>query len=177
MPASLRLLILCLACLGALLSCVPAAADEVSEVRALIARGDLPGALARADEAAKADPRDAQARFLRGVVLMNMHRDDEAMEVFVQLTQDYPELPDPYNNMALLNVRAGRLELARQALETALRDDPTHREARINLGQVHLMLAVQAWEKAASTGPVDADLQRKLASAKALLAQSPLGAR
>ncbi len=115
-------------------------------------------------------PGDPQLRFLHGVVLMDLQRDDEALAVFTQLTQEYPELPDPYNNIALLQARAGRPDLARQALETALRNDPGHRTARANLGQVHLMLAVQAWEQAAATGPLEAPMQRLLEGARALLA-------
>lgn len=156
---------------GCLLAAAPArAADDVADVRALIASGDLASALERVDRALRERPRDPQARFVRGVVLMDLQRDDEAMAVFTDLAQEYPELADPPNNIALLHARAGRLEQARKALELALRNDPTHRMARANLGQVYLMLAVQAWEQAAAQGPLDVPLQRKLESARALLA-------
>ena len=158
---------LCL--LTAALLANPALADVLSDVQTLMARGDLPAALRATDAAAKANPRDAQARFLNGVVLMELQRHGEALAAFTQFSQEYPELPEPYNNIALLHVRAGRLELARQALETALRNDPAHRAARANLGEVHLMLAVQAWEQAATTGPLDPRLMRKLDAARALV--------
>lgn len=164
-PYALRLLAALL-----LPAALAAHADEATEVRALVARGDLPAALARAQKAAAADPRDAQLRFLVGVVLMDLQRNDEALAQFTRMTQDYPELPDPYNNIALLQVRAGRLDAARQALETALRNDPSHRTARANLGHVYLMLAVQAWEQAAAGGPLDLRLQKTLEAARALLA-------
>jgi Flp pilus assembly protein TadD len=146
-----------------------ARADDAADVRALMARGDLSGALQRAEKAAAAKPRDAHARFLLGVVLMDMQRDAQALSIFSAMAQEYPELPDPHNNMALLHARAGRLESARQSLETALRNDPSHRAARANLGHVHLMLAVQAWEVAAGSGPIDTALQRKLDVARSLL--------
>ena len=82
-----------------------------------------------------------------------------------------------FNNIALLQVRAGRLELARQALESALRNDPGHRAARANLGEVHLMLAVQAWQQAASGALLDAQLQRKLDVARALVGSGAPAAR
>ena len=147
-----------------------AQADDAAEVRGLIAKGNLPAALQRAEKATTARPDDAQAAFLYGVVLMDLQRDAEALAVFTQLSQRYPELPDPYNNIALLLARTGQLEAARQALESALRNDPGHRVARANLGQVHLMLAVQAWEAAATGAAADPALQRKLAAARALLA-------
>lgn len=130
-----------------------------------------------AERQVAANPGDAQARFLVGVVLMDLQRDGEAMARFQALAQEFPELPDPQNNIALLHARAGRLEAARVALETALRNDPTHRLARQNLGHVHLMLAVQAWEQAAATGPLEPALQRTLEGARALLASRPLAAR
>jgi Flp pilus assembly protein TadD len=152
-------------------------ADESAEIRALVARGDLSAALPRAEKAALAEPADAQARFLHGVVLMDLKRDDEAMAVFASLAQEYPELPDPLNNMALLHARAGRLELARQALTAALRNEPGHRAALANLGQVHLMLAVQSWEQANAAGVVDPQLLRRLEGARKLLAATALSAR
>jgi Flp pilus assembly protein TadD len=168
MPAPtplLRSACVALACLCALVT----RADEVTEVRDLLARGDAQTALQRAQAAAAAQPRDAQLRFLQAVALMDLKRDDEAMALFTRLAQEYPELPDPQNNIALLHARAGRLEPARLALEAALRNDPTHRLARTNLGQVYLMLAVQAWEQAATTGALEPALQRRLEAVRALL--------
>jgi len=156
--------------LALLLACAaPAMADAVAEVQALLASGNLAGALERAERALNDKPGDAQARFIYGVVLMDLQRDEAALAVFTQLTQEYPELPDPYNNIALLQARAGRPDLALQALQTALRNDPGHRTARANLGQVHLMLAVQAWEEASAAGPLEAPTQRLLEGVRSLL--------
>lgn len=130
-----------------------------------------------AERQVAANPRDAQARFLVGVVLMDLQRDAEAMARFQELAQEYPELPDPQNNIALLHARAGRLDAARAALETALRNDPTHRTARLNLGHVHLMLAVQAWEQVAAAAPLEPAMQRTLEGARALLGARPGAAR
>ena len=147
-------------------------AGTPDEVRALLARGDLASALLRAQAGVAARPADAQSRFVLGVVLMDMGRDSQALAVFTELTQAYPELPDPMNNIALLQARAGQLEAARQSLETALRNDPAHRAARVNLGQVHLMLAAQAWSQAHAAMPADTALLQKLQSVRALLSTS-----
>ncbi|MDE2566364.1 MAG: tetratricopeptide repeat protein [Burkholderiales bacterium] len=163
--------------LAALAASAPAHGSELGEIRALLVSGNLPAALERAQRAARADPRDGQARFLAGVALMGLHRDDEAMPVFVALSREFPELPEPYNNIAVLDARAGRLEQAQHALLTALRNDPAYRRARANLGQVHLMLAVQAWQAAAAEGPADPALQRKLEATRGLLAEPLLAAR
>lgn len=149
-----------------------AVAGTPEEVRALLARGDLPAALVQAQAGMARRPGDAQSRFVLGVVLMDMGRDAQALAVFNDLSQAYPELPDPLNNIALLQARAGQLETARQSLEAALRNDPAHRAARVNLGQVHLMLAAQAWSQAWAATPADSALLQKLQAVRALLAPS-----
>lgn len=152
-------------------------ADEAAELRALLTRGEPGAALQLAERALVSRPRDVSLRFLQGVALMDLRRDADALAHFTTMTQDYPELPDPYNNIALLQARAGRLEAARLALESALRNDPGHRTARMNLGEVHLMLAAQAWELALANAPVDVRLLRRLEAVRALLAATPSAAR
>lgn len=153
--------------LAAALACASPAGDEV---RRLQRTGRLPEALARAEAAVQAAPADADARFLQGVLLLDLKRDADALAVFRRMTEDFPELPDPFNNIALLEARAGRLDAARIALETALRNDPAHHLARANLGEIHLRLAIQAWEQAASQSPADPALERRLRAARELAA-------
>jgi tetratricopeptide (TPR) repeat protein len=108
---------------------------------------------------------------------MDAGRDDAALMLFTQMSQEYPELADPYNNIALLHARAGRLEAALAALQDALRAEPGHRTAKSNLGQVHLMIAIKTWELLAQSGPIEPALQRRLDAAKALLASAAVSAR
>jgi Flp pilus assembly protein TadD len=171
-PAACRSLLLAL-----LLGAGLAHGDVVNDVHTLMAKGDLESALRVSGAAMASNSQDAQARFLHAVVLMEMRRDPEALQAFTQISQEYPELPEPFNNLALLHVRSGRLELARQSLEAALRNDPGHRAARANLGEVYLMLAVQAWQQASSNAPLDPRLLRKLEAVRALLASSNPPAR
>lgn len=156
---------------AALLSAMPLRADELQDIDKLYRAGDVQQALRKADEAIAAQPRAAQIRFLKGVMLSDLKRSAQAIEVFTALTQDFPELPDPYNNLAVLYAADGQLQNALTALQTALRNDPAHRAARENLGDVYLALAVQAWAEAlvGSKGD-DANLQRKLKLAREIQA-------
>jgi Flp pilus assembly protein TadD len=131
-----------------------------------IGAGDDPGgvadaALQQARQAAAADPGNPLPSFSLGILLIDRQRDAEAMDLFVAMTQQFPSLPEPYNNIALLHARAGRWDAARVALEAALRNHPGHRVARENLGDVHLQLALQAWDAAAG-GTAGPALQHKL---------------
>lgn len=123
--------------------------------------------------ASAANPKDVALRFRYGLLLLERRHDADALAVFTRLTQDYPELADPYNNIALLEARAGRLEAARTALLAALRNDPELVVARRNLGEVELRLAVRQWEIALAASPDDLVLQRKLAAARELLTPPP----
>ena len=147
-----------------------ALADDVG---ALLAAGRPAEALQRTEQALLVAPRDAQTRFVHGVVLIELRRDAEALELFTRVAQEFPELPEPQNNIALLHARNGRLEAARVALESALRNDPGHRAARANLAEVHLMLAVAAWEQLGQAAPLEPRLARRLEAVRALL--SPAG--
>jgi colicin import membrane protein len=149
------------------LSVASAHADELQDIEKLFRAGDVQQALRRADAAIEAQPRAAQMRFLKGVMLSDLKRRDEAIKVFVALTEDFPELPDPYNNLAVLYAADGQLQSALTALQSALRNDPAHRAARENLGDVYLALAQQAWTQAQATSKGDdAELRRKLRLAR-----------
>ena len=161
-----------LAVSAGLLLPMPSRADTLSDARALTQRGETTEALRRVDAALAADGRDVQLRFLRGVLLMDLQRDSDALTLFSQMSLEFPELPDPLNNIALLQVRVGRLDEARMALETALRNDPTHRMALANLGQVHLMLAARSWEALASLNTLEPTLQQRLNAVRQLVQRS-----
>ena len=146
-----------------------ARADALAEARALSLQGDAAAALRRVDAAMATDSRDVQLRFLRGVLLLDLQRDAEALAHFEQMSLEFPELPDPFNNLALLHARAQRLDEARAALETALRNDPGHRTARANLAQVYLMLAARTLETLAAQAPAEPQQQRQLDAVRALI--------
>ena len=151
------------------LAAAPARAGLAEDVTALLAAGRSAEALQRTEQALLVSPRDAQTRFVHGVALMELRRDAEAAEVFTRIAQEFPELPEPFNNLGLLHARAGRLDAARMALEAALRNDPGHRAARANLAEVHLMLAVAAWEQLGAAAPLEPRLARRLQAVRELL--------
>lgn len=146
-----------------------AAADGATDVDRLLRAGEPAAALRLADGGLATDGHQPALRFLRGVALMDLKRDDDAMAAFVALTEDYPELAEPYNNIALLLARAGRLDDARAALVTALRNDPSLRVARRNLGDVELQLAIRAWDAVLDQTPGDAALRRRVHAAREAL--------
>ena len=135
----------------------PRAAEAAyGEARRLLETGRGAEALAATDNALAASPSDARLRFLRGVILAQSGREAEAIDVFRALTQDFPELPEPYNNLAALHASRGDLDAARAALAEAIRALPSYALARENLGDVYLRLAMREWSQAAKLNPASA---------------------
>ncbi|HXZ08424.1 MAG TPA: tetratricopeptide repeat protein, partial [Paraburkholderia sp.] len=126
---------------------VTATADGTPQIDASIAQKDWTGALKQLDARIASNPRDVQARFKRATVLARLNRDDEAIAAFTELTQAFPELPEPYNNLAALLAKEGRLPEARAALETATRVSPNYGLAWENLGDLYLRLAAEAYKR------------------------------
>lgn len=139
-----------------------ALADELSEVTRLHHAGQSAAALTRADKYLESKPKDAQMRFLKSVVLADSGRGAEAAALLQQLTQDYPELAEPHNNLAALHAAAGDYGKARAELEESLRLNPGYATAQENLGDVYAMLAGMAYAKALKLEPGNGGLPRKL---------------
>lgn len=131
----------------------PALADGLSEARQLLREGQLPQALSKTDALIAQNPKDPQYVFLRGVILTAQNKTQDAIQVFTQLTERYPELPEPYNNLAVLYAQQGQYHKARSALDMAIRTNPDYATAYENLGDVDAALARQAYEKALQLDP------------------------
>lgn len=82
------------------------------------------------------------------MILSEQGKTADAINVFQKLTEDYPELPEPYNNLAVLHAAAGNYDKARVALERAIRTNPAYATAHENLGGVYAKLASQSYDKA-----------------------------
>jgi hypothetical protein len=141
----------------------PARADELADVQQLLKSGNPAEALKRADQFLAGQPKDAQMRFLKGVALAEQNRTADATGVFLKITEDYPELPEPYNNLAVLYANQGQYDKARTALEMAIRTNPSYATAYENLGDVYAKLASQAYAKALQVDAGNTAVAPKLA--------------
>lgn len=158
-----------LAILGAaLLAAGGARADEYGDVNQLLRSGKHGEALTKADQYLASKPKDPQMRFLKGVVLTEAGRTGEAITTFARLTEDYPELPEPYNNLAVLYAGQAQFDKARAALEMAIRTNPSYSTAHENLGDVYAKLASQAYSRALQLDAGNTAVPSKLALIRSL---------
>lgn len=145
-----------------------AAPTPVAHAQTLMSQDDLKGALQVLDGYLKKAPQDANARFTRGLVLTRLGRTDDALKTFSALTKDYPQLPEPYNNLAVLYAKKGEYDKAREALKAALATHPSYATASENLGDVYAAMAAQAYNHALKIDKNNKQVRYKLALIKRL---------
>jgi tetratricopeptide (TPR) repeat protein len=127
---------------------IHAQSDEYAEINRLVRAGQLTDAMVKVDQYLTTKPRDPQMRFLKGVIQTEGGKPSDAIATFSKLTEDFPELPEPYNNLAVLYASQSQFDKARAALEMAIRTNPSYATAHENLGDVYAKLASQAYSKA-----------------------------
>src|SRR5256885_1020929 len=154
-------------------SALPLRADELQDIDALVKKGQHAKALERVDQYLAQKPRDAKGRFIKGLILAEQNKSAEAIEVFAALSRDYPELPEPYNNLAVLYAAQGQYEKARQQLERSIRTHPSYATAYENLGDVYTKLASQAYDKALQFDSSNAAAKNKLSLIRDLMSSNP----
>lgn len=146
----------------------PGLTPELADASRLIGDGQYAPALAKIDAVLAADPKNPQARFLKGVVQTDQAQTDAAIATFQALNEDYPELPEPYNNLAVIWARKGDYEKARKALELALTARPDYAVAHENLGDIYARLAGAEYDRAIALDKTDKSAQSKLALVRQL---------
>ena len=151
-------------------------ADDYSDVNVLLRQGKADEALTKADAYIAGKPRDPQMRFLRGVILTEQGKQAEATAAFTQLTQEFPELPEPYNNLAALYAAQSQFDKARAALETAIKLKPDYATAFENLGDIYGRLAAQSYGRAQQLDAASKSLPPKLTLVRQLFATAQTGA-
>ena len=149
--------------------------DEFQEAQKLFRGGQHAQALERVDVLLKSSPKDARSRFLKGLILTEQNKTAEAIRIFSALTEDYPELPEPYNNLAVLYAQQGQYDKARSALELSIRTHPSYATAHENLGDIYAKMASQAYDKALQLDKGNAGAQTKLGLIKELFSSSGKG--
>ena len=145
---------------------MPASADELQDIQALVKQGNHTQALDRVNSYLASRPKDAQARFLKGVILTEQNKSAEAIKVFTALTEDFPELPEPYNNLAVLYASQQQYDKSRQALELAIQTHPSYATAHENLGDIYAKMASQAYDRALQLDKSNTAAQTKLSLIK-----------
>jgi tetratricopeptide (TPR) repeat protein len=146
-----------------------AQADDYSSILQLQRSGQLAQALSQTETQLLTKPRDPQLRFLKGVLQRDLGQLVQATDTFTQLIREYPELPEPYNNLAVLYAQQNQFDKAKEALEMAIRNNPGYAVAHENLGDVYAKLASLAYSQTLQLDPTNASVTPKLNLLRQLL--------
>lgn len=136
--------------------------NELREINQLSEQGNQAAALDKVNSYLAANPKNAEAMFMRGVILVELGKRDEAIKSFTELTEKFPNLPEPYNNLAVLYADQGQYDKARKALESAIKTHPSYATAHENLGDIYARLASEAYDKALKIDISNTRAQNKL---------------
>lgn len=119
------------------------------DVEKLVKARQFQDAVNLIDRQLKTNPRNVQIRFVKARLQIEMRKFTDAKKTLVEITQQFPELPEPYNNLAAIAANQGNWIEARDYLELALKLRPTYAIAAANLGEIYIRLGAQAYENAA----------------------------
>ena len=121
-----------------------------SDVEKLVKARKYPEAIELINTQLKKTPRNVQLRYVKARLQIELRDYDSAKKTLIEITQQFPELPEPYNNLAAISANQGKWIEARDYLELALKLRPSYSTAAANLGEVYVRLGAKAYEDAAA---------------------------
>ncbi len=124
------------------------AGTNLEEIKILLKNGKYSRAEKLVNESIIETPNNPEFLFYRGIIETNIGKNNEAIETFRNLTENFPELPEPFNNLAVLYAEKGQFKLAKEILERAIKTNPSYLTAHINLGDIYTKMASEAYNKA-----------------------------
>lgn len=157
-----------------LLLSLDAYASDIEDIQLLLKNKHFNQALEKADKAIAAAPQNPQAQFLKGLAQVELKQTAEAIKTFTALAASHPQLPEPYNNLAVLYAQQNELDKSRAALTMAIQTNPSYAIAHENLGDLYARMASQAYDKALQLEQTNTTLQTKLTLVKELFTASPI---
>lgn len=154
----------------------PTAAEEeasppwsgYAQAQSMAENGNPRGALKQLETRLSTHPEDSRAAYLKGLVLMQLGRGDEAERWYKMMQANFPDLPQPGNALAVIYAGRGDLPAAEAALRALLEKHPDHTSARVNLARLYVQMAQAEYEKALKATPDNAMIARKLEALKAM---------
>ena len=137
-------------------------ATASEQIETMINEGQLNEALSLTNARLAEDRDNVNYLFLKGLILTRQNKLDAAKEIFIRLTQDHPELPEPFNNLAVIYAEQGDFNNAREALQMAINTHPSYATAQENLGDIYAKMASKAYNEALELDQDNASAREKL---------------
>jgi tetratricopeptide (TPR) repeat protein len=133
-----------------------------NDVRKLLRQAKYPQALLLVNRGLANNPRDPQMRFWQGFIFEQLGQPDMAQQVYLDLTRQYPELAEPFNNLGVIYAAKGDYANAKASLDAALRANPNYAAAHENMGDLLVNMARQSYERSLAIEPKQRDPAQKI---------------
>ena len=140
-----------------------------NDVRKLLRQAKYPQALVLVNKHLATNPRDPQMRFWQGFLFEQLGQPDMALQVYLDLSREYPELAEPFNNLGVLYAAKGDYPSAKAALDNALRANPNYAAAHENMGDLLVNMARQAYARSLSIDAKQRGITQKIEQLKPVL--------
>jgi len=124
-----------------------------THIEKLIKERKYPDAIQAIDAALVKTPRNVQLRFIKARLQVELRDFESGRNTWIEITQQFPELPEPYNNLAALAANQGKWIEARDYLELALKLRPDYVTAQGNLADIYLRLSDRHYSSASKLQP------------------------
>ncbi len=124
------------------------AESNINEIKLLLKKGSYNAAETLVNNQIQDNLNNPELLFYRGIIENNLGENNKAIDTFRELTERFPELPEPFNNLAVLYAEKGQFRLAKEILEQAIKTNPSYLTAHINLGDIYTKMASEAYNKA-----------------------------
>ena len=136
--------------------------DPHDQVKKLLRQEKYERAVVLVDKYMAVNPRDPQMRFWKAWITDRTGDKQVALNMYLSLTQDYPEIAEPFNNLAVLYAAKGQFSVAKEALDAALRANPNFADAHENMGDVLIQLANYSYQRSLQINPTQRGVSRKI---------------
>ena len=135
---------------------------DTSAIEEMIAKGDLQEAMLTTEALLSRNPGHVHLLFLKGLIHTSRSEFEPAKKLFLELTKNNPELPEPFNNLAVIYAALGDYDAARLALQQAINTHPSYATAHENLGDIYAKLASKAYNQALELDEKNINAKEKL---------------
>ena len=141
----LIVLLMCSLCFKAAYS-----AATIQDLQLLIDQNLFAPATVTGDQLLIEQPGNAQIQFLTAYAYQMDKQSNRAKELYQNLIREYPELPEPRNNLAMIYLDQGNSDKASQLLIDALNTNSSYSTAYNNLGRIYRGIASATYRQAVS---------------------------
>lgn len=148
-------------------------AENIQDANRLFKQGQQTQALEKVNALLAKDPKDMQARYLKGVIYTRQGRTNDAIAIFQSIVADYPNIAEPYNNLGVLHASQGQYEKAKVEFETAIQLKPNYAIAHENLGDLHVKMAGTSYGYATDANRRNPGVKEKREQVKSITAGKP----